>query len=972
MQSKTQYFLEKHPFYGVLLRIKIDGKNCSPFSSELDNTLRNLLRSSLAHEDISVRLENWLLNLEEELPEFHVKINHEYHLFCWDPNLFYAQKLSISSHDSSVYFSEKGINNELLFLSNTLFLDLSLNKIGRLTTLQSSGSIDFEKLFSTRKKQKIVNENFSFYLNQNKGISYEMFNQLDIQFNTLDDINQYYFLAEGKEQQISKHDLMSSLLIYYKLDDPWVRLQLSFHADTWQVPASAVRQDQAVNIVDQASLSLREKKALAKFIIRCLSSDNKSRLLTHFLPKICPDIKLAQNIQAHISDLNQQALQLYFEKGSFVLASVNTAKESLFWYYVSLLFSPAWQHSSLDNVYMVPQQPFFEHFEALKEITKHLDYQLNFSEKSFDLVDYDIQLDLSNLSDSADFPSILLNNQLIDFKDFEQLSSNIWQDIQADSDTIVHPDTLKKIQRILQLVNFQKKEKKENSVSLQLRSHFHILDWIELRKSGITVTLSDAQESMIDSFKNFKELKKIELPKKLQATAREYQADSLHWFAFLYKHKLGAILADDMGLGKTFQAIQFLAAIHEGFIKKQSVSPHLIVMPPSLLYNWENELKRFYPDFKVSLYVGAERAINEKSDIILSTYEIIRRDIEQLKNVSFDCIIFDESQFVKNAASARSKACRDLKAEFRLCLTGTPLENHVGEYISMLDLILPGFSHGIQINDLFESNMTDILLKRSKIFVLRRLKRDILEELPKKTEENVFLTMLDSQKQYYSGLIQSVKKEVSEIKKEKGSTNTIMILTLLMRLRQVCLSPQLIDNTYSEITPKYDYLINQLKTLNTQGYSALVFTQFKISLNIIEKLCKQEELNVFRIDGSTTALKRKKLIDEFQESKKASVFIMSLKAGGFGLNLTKANYVFHVDPWWNPAVENQATDRTHRIGQEQPVFSYKLIMHDSIEQKMITIKEHKSKLFNELFTNSDIVKRKETLSADDITYLLDD
>ena len=856
MSQDTMYILEKHPFYGITLKIKKNNKSCSAFSSDISNTLRNLLRATLDHQDISQKLEQWLENEADKDVVLHIKDRHNISPCTWDPTLFHEQKISLNLDNGKVFVSEKSQVKGLMFLSDLFFVDLNQNKVGRIKVASDDEKQALEALFDTAKKNKVIPQPLSHYLNQDKGIESAVFNSLNI--SVVDDNlpKRKNFLVASQAASVSNKDSALTLSIYYKKEEPWVKLRLYYEGDELSLPCDQSIQKQSEAYVKRLTVTKKQRVTLLRCILKILNSSNPERMISYHLNRLIPDQSQYQLAKEILENIQNEKRYLQAFDGQWLTAPASRKKEQLLWLALNLLFEEDFQHFSQEDVHLLPQDVFFEQYSLLEAVLTACGIERHFTEKAFELIEHDIHLDLGDLSDLSTLPELFVDNSAIDFKEFEKMGTNIWQEMNAHQDVVIHPNTIRKVQQVLNLLNFQKKEKKSDTLSISVKQHFHLLDWIELRKSGIKITLSQEQEDRINSFMNFKSLTTISLPKKLKADPRAYQKESLHWFAFLYQHNLGAILADDMGLGKTFQAIQFLAALHEGLIKRDAKKACLIVMPPSLIYNWENELMRFYPDFKVSLYVGSERRIHDDSDIILSTYEIIRRDIDALKEIEFDTIVFDESQFIKNSASARSKACKELSANFRLCLTGTPMENHVGEYVSMLDLILPGFSQGIQLNDLIENNIYDILLKRSKVFVLRRLKEEILDELPKKSEENIYLTMSDTQKQYYSALIKSVKGEFNN--KDKKGSNNIMILTLLMRLRQVCLSPRLIDEAFEELTPKYDYLINKLSTLHEEGYSALVFTQFKTSLDIIQSLCEKHKIKAFRLDGSTTPVKRKK------------------------------------------------------------------------------------------------------------------
>jgi non-specific serine/threonine protein kinase len=498
-------------------------------------------------------------------------------------------------------------------------------------------------------------------------------------------------------------------------------------------------------------------------------------------------------------------------------------------------------------------------------------------------------------------------------------------------------------------------KKKRKGGAEQVRvPRLQILDWLQLRSHGVTVTLSPEDAAILESLLNFASIPERTLPTGLNATLRHYQADAWRWLAFLYDHRFGACLADDMGLGKTLQAITLLAGIMSGEIASAATigTPHLVVAPPSLMFNWEAEIARFLPTARVCLYAGGGRSIDSFGghDIIITSYGIIQRDIEQLEELRFDVIIFDETQVVKNLQAATSSAVRRLKGAFTLALTGTPVENHLGEYFAIMDLCLPGllgtreeFSRRIGQDG---ASGTARLIGRTRPFVLRRTKQLIADELPPKIEMDIHLELTPKQQAFYQRTVEEVRGQIQEAYQSHAAAQArIIALTAILRLRQICLAPSLASVGAGTSSPKLEFLAEQLLELRDEGHSALVFSQFTGYLDIIEKGLNDQGLTCLRLDGSTPVPQRRKLVQAFQNSDEPAVFLISLKAGGRGLNLTRATYVYHMDPWWNPAVENQASDRAHRIGQTEQVTITRLIMRHSIEEKMMTLKAQKLQLY---------------------------
>ncbi len=519
------------------------------------------------------------------------------------------------------------------------------------------------------------------------------------------------------------------------------------------------------------------------------------------------------------------------------------------------------------------------------------------------------------------------------------------------------------------------KEKRE-IVEVQ---RLQILDWIALRKHGVKVKLSPEEEAVVERLLHFEKIDVTPLPERLHAKLRPYQKEGFHWLAFLYQNRLGACLADDMGLGKTLQAITLLGALCEGVLRPsaaQPLGPHLVVLPPSLLFNWESELKRFYPELRIGFYTGKERSTEFKSyDVVLTTYGMVRKDIEKLKEHHFHVIVFDEAQAVKNIFANTTGATRQLRGYFKLALTGTPLENHLGEYFSILDLCLPGLMGDYEQFRAFikmeRSPMMDMLVRRTRPFVLRRTKDAILKELPPKTESDVYLELTEKQKSLYQHTVAQVRSSIEDAYRSKTQGQAqIIALTAIMKLRQLCVSPRLLDRSSKDPSPKLDFVIGKLKELRDEGHSALVFSQFTSFLDLLEEELRASELAFSRLDGSTAVKKRKHLVEGFQKGEAPSIFLLSLKAGGQGLNLTRASYVFHLDPWWNPAVENQASDRAHRIGQVQKVSITRVLMRHTIEEKMMELKKRKLALYKAVLEDATRAGKGFSISKSDFDFLL--
>ncbi|MDH5641361.1 MAG: DEAD/DEAH box helicase, partial [Nitrospira sp.] len=541
---------------------------------------------------------------------------------------------------------------------------------------------------------------------------------------------------------------------------------------------------------------------------------------------------------------------------------------------------------------------------------------------------------------------------------------------------VLDSHTVERLRAILDLTDTAQPGR--SAVQIVRVPRLQILDWLALREQDVAVSLPAEDEAVLARLLRFKHIAAPPIPQGLRATLRPYQQDGYAWLSFLYEHRFGACLADDMGLGKTLQTICLLAAVREGCIGPplSTRGPHLIVVPTSLLFNWEQELGRFAPDLNVRQYSGGEQPLDAKDDdIILATYGTVRRNIDVLTRTAFHIIVFDEAQAVKNILADTTAAVRRLTGRFKLTLTGTPLENHLGEYFSIIDLCVPGL---LGEYDRFRTELKrahthamDRLLRRTRPFILRRTKAEILQDLPPKIESETMLDLTDRQKALYQQTVAQVRSTIDDAYRTKTAGQAQFIaLTAILKLRQVCLSPRLLTNREDEPSPKLSFLMERLPVLLDEGHSALVFSQFTGFLDLVEESCAKHHLPYHRLDGSTAAAARKDRVTAFQTSDRPSVFLLSLKAGGQGLNLTKASYVFHLDPWWNPAVESQASDRAHRIGQQRTVSIVRILMRHSIEEKMMALKQRKLELYDAVMAGAVRGSGQSVLTKTDFDFLL--
>jgi len=468
------------------------------------------------------------------------------------------------------------------------------------------------------------------------------------------------------------------------------------------------------------------------------------------------------------------------------------------------------------------------------------------------------------------------------------------------------------------------------------------------------------------------------IPVSINAQLRDYQKAGFEWMCLLHEMQWGGCLADDMGLGKTLQTITFLQYITE----KNKKATHLVVCPTSLLYNWESELKKFAPNLSYHIHHGQQRTVDvkewKKKNIIITSYGSVRSGVEALQQIKFGYIVCDESHVIKNPASQTAKAILQLQSENRLILSGTPIQNNTVDLYAQMQFINPGLlgnkeffktEFATPIDKFGDKEKAAQLKKMIYPFLLRRKKEQVAKDLPAKTEITLWCEMGEEQRKVYNDLkIYYRENLINRVAKDGVGSSAIFILEGLTKLRQACNAPQLIKDRSFETkeSVKIDELLNEIED-NTGGHKVLVFSQFTGMLQLIATEMQQRNIPYLYLDGSTKATDRLQLVEQFQSTADEKIFLISLKAGGVGLNLTAADYVYLVDPWWNPAAEQQAIDRTHRIGQQNKVFAYKMICRDTVEEKILALQQRKKSLADDLISeDAGFVKK---LTAEDVDYL---
>lgn len=515
--------------------------------------------------------------------------------------------------------------------------------------------------------------------------------------------------------------------------------------------------------------------------------------------------------------------------------------------------------------------------------------------------------------------------------------------------------------------------------SNQLRlSKYHLSVIDDLYENRDDEELSFQLDAKYEKIRSYKNIPEITPPDELVHILRPYQASGFQWLNYLNEVSWGGILADDMGLGKTVQALSMLRyfSIHNINLKA------IVVCPTTLIYNWENEIRKFTPLLTYRIHHGSSR-IKDPNDlqqynIIITTYGTLRSDIELLMKITFDYVILDESQAIKNPGSKVTKAACLLKARNRLCMSGTPLQNNTFDIYAQMHFLNPGLLGSVEffrnefsnpIDKFGEPEQKEHLRKLLYPFILRRTKEQVAKDLPDKTETILFCEMEDEQRKIYDGFRNSYRDKIIGVIDDKGiDRSQLTILQGLMKLRQICDSPFILNEPekYPNHSIKLDELTREI-TENIGQHKALIFSQFLGMLGLIREKMKENNIKFEYFDGSTSPPDREKAIQNFQNNEDCRVFLISLKAGGVGLNLTAADYVYIVDPWWNPAVEQQAIDRTHRIGQTKNIFAYRMICKDTIEDKILQLQERKRILAKELIADDNTFVK--SLTKSDVEYL---
>lgn len=537
----------------------------------------------------------------------------------------------------------------------------------------------------------------------------------------------------------------------------------------------------------------------------------------------------------------------------------------------------------------------------------------------------------------------------------------------------VEDNGLAVLSELTQGLSISPKELESGKVELPMYRTNYIDAVLKNKSEDLEIKRNSSFKQLIRNMRDFSD-SDFDIPEGVHAKLRTYQKEGFRWLCTLAQWGFGGILADDMGLGKTLQMLTFLWAM-----RKKA----LIVCPASLVYNWASEANRFVPECKVAVISGnsterqKEIEDSRNADVTITSYDLLKRDISHYEDRRFDYMVVDEAQYIKNAGTQAAKAVKLIRAGVRFAMTGTPIENRLSDLWSIFDYIMPGYLYDYsQFKEEIEMPMVqsddEVAAKRLKMminpFILRRKKQDVLKDLPDKLEEVVYTQMGEEQKKLYLAQVNKLRMELSGASEEEFRKDNIKYLAELTRLRQLCCSPELVYENYRGQSAKLDTCMEVLQNAIDGGHKVLLFSQFTQMLDLIQKALEKKKISYLYLSGKNSKLQRQQMVETFQKSD-VQVFLISLKAGGVGLNLTEADIVIHYDPWWNVAAQNQATDRAHRIGQKHVVSVMKLVAKDTIEEKIIDLQERKAKLAESVIEGEGVAEHR--LSRMEILGLLE-
>lgn len=737
--------------------------------------------------------------------------------------------------------------------------------------------------------------------------------------------------------------------------------------------------DNGVNsiVFAKENLELFKKGLLRKTINNIVVDDNIQEIKVSKEKKISIYFDLAEDrVRANVKLKYGNSEFDYFDKVDDIIRDVDFENKAIsdLTAYGFVLSKNCFEIGDMDSAYNFLDNGL-EYFannytifttEKIKKLNIYKDVKVksNFSIGKDNILAYDFQIDKVNEDE--------VNSMLLAIKSKKKyyrlksgdvislLQSKELEDFSALTDDLGLGDDLK-----------------ENRISIPKYRAFFIDSLKNNRYQEISTNASF--DEFIKNFKTYKNAK-VKFSQEEDKLLRDYQKDGVKWLYTIYKCDLGGILADEMGLGKTLQAIIFLRKV----IDLKPDAKILIVSPTSLVYNWEKEFSKFAPELKYIVMADNKKKRQDimqkfnEYNIFITTYGLVRNDNDYYEDKNFEVCIIDEAQAIKNYQAGMTKEIKKIKARTKIALTGTPLENSVLELWSIFDFIMPGYLNSITrfkdaygIKDVDEESLKklDTLNYQIKPFILRRKKKEVSKELPDKIEHIEYLDMSEKEKALYQSLVEETKREINDVVASEGfSKARFKIVTLLTRLRQLCISPRLLDENYQEESVKIKRLLDIIKELIKVKHKILIFSSFKSAVYLVKEALDREYISNYVIDGSVKGRDRVAMVDAFNKDK-TNCFLITLKSGGTGLNLTSADVVIHLDIWWNPQAENQATDRAHRIGQTKKVTVLKLINKGTVEEKIIELQEKKKILSDNLIEGKNVATL-DALTEEELTNLL--
>tara|TARA_Y100000591_G_scaffold331221_1_gene364444 strand:- start:1045 stop:4185 length:3141 start_codon:yes stop_codon:yes gene_type:complete len=667
-----------------------------------------------------------------------------------------------------------------------------------------------------------------------------------------------------------------------------------------------------------------------------------------------------------VNNLNSNKWSSVFQDGKFFKISNNFIRDFLI-AMISTFSEKAFQNSKVNEseneiLFYIKEPSFLNGVSHIHKQLKNYDFKILFNNKPIKY--WNNQFKSVKKEKSSSWLTLELSITPEDLQLIKSLDLKSNHFINKN-DLVLISDDQKKLLKYLKRYTLLESENQSinrgNGEKTYLVSfnRTRIFEIFELKKLGVEIDVSEDDTKICNLLTNPNLIPPYEIPENLKGILRPYQKRGYNWLSFLFENNLGGCLADDMGLGKTLQAICFLESVIE------KINKVLIVCPISILLNWEKEFQKF-TNLSTHIFHGENRVIPKDKKIILTSYGILRREFNNsLTDHSFDILILDEVQQVKNINSLGAFAVRKIKSTFTVCLTGTPVENNIMEFYNIIDLSMPGI-WGNTLSKSSESTKKSRLIAQevASPFILRRTKSQVLLDLPKKIENNILLPFSKGEREHYDFLKKQIKEDLIQ---NPSGRKFGKILTSILRLRQCCLFGNREDKTKST---KANFLFESLNQILKEGHQSLIFSQFTSYLDYLESYIKKNGWQYSRIDGSQNIKRRQIEVENFQEGK-TRIFLISLKAGGFGLNLTAASYIFLMDPWWNPAIENQAIDRAHRIGQKNTLTIYRPIIEKSIEEKVLQLQETKKELFHDLLPDDGEQYFSNRVSLEDLENLID-